>query len=267
MAPPLISTRAHFHRGESTGAANSSEPRVVQLSRAAPGGSALRSASQVSGQTDATLLRRRGKRGVEMLMDNMKTDRNGTTLSRTAAVVARQEGTWCPRRERKLSSTGRRPKFVKTGYGNWIRWNPPLPKFEEKNKSVVPKKRKEEKARKMEKVQVQLKKKVAALEKKNAALQVKLQGALDRQAEIEVQAQKSAQDMEAKTKAMCAVQVECEELKERVQGCASSPSPAVVDKLSARNARFGVMPSCNPDISVHDKVSARAARFGTPRKC
>merc|ERR1719217_1009869 len=81
-----------------------------------------------------------------------------------------EEGRKGSRRVEKMftkctSCGGRRPKYVKTGYGNWIKWRPPKPLNNVKTKPDGAEKRK--KALKAEKAQVQLKRQVKALTAKN----------------------------------------------------------------------------------------------------
>jgi len=78
------------------------------------------------------------------------------------------------KRFEKCTSCGRsKPKYVKTGYGNWIKWKPPKPLNNVKTKCDSAEKRK--KALKAEKAQVQLKRQVKALTAKNKELQARLQ--------------------------------------------------------------------------------------------
>ena len=86
----------------------------------------------------------------------------------------------------RASSPGAPKKWVKTCYGNWIRWSPPTPREVEAPqddvvvvrssqstpaKSTAVRALRVEKTRKAEAAEVQLKRKVKALEKKCAELQ------------------------------------------------------------------------------------------------
>jgi len=165
------SARAQRHRGGSTSAADPTRTQAVRSDVAAPGGTAVRAALRSSGQFDDTLPERRRRGGVE-LVNNMKSTEKGATTT-TGARAGRQGSRQYEKKFVKCTSCGgRRPKYVKTGYGNWIKWSPPKPLNNVKTKCDSAEKRK--KALKTEKAMVQLKKQVKALTAKNAELQARL---------------------------------------------------------------------------------------------
>jgi len=166
------STRAHEHRGGSTSAADSTRTQAVQSGMTAPGGTAAQAALRSSGQTNDALPERRRRGGVE-LMNNMKSTGKGATTTTRSAEEGRQGLRRVEKKFTKCTSCGgRRPKYVKTGYGNWIKWKPPKPLDNVQKKNNSAEKRK--KALKTEKAMVQLKKQVKALTAKNAELQARL---------------------------------------------------------------------------------------------
>ena len=92
----------------------------------------------------------------------------------------------------RASSPGAHKKWVKTCYGNWIRWSPPTPREVEapqddvvvvrssqstSAKSTAVRALRVEMTRKAEAAEVQLKRKVKALEKKCAELQQRVKAA------------------------------------------------------------------------------------------
>merc|ERR1711998_328644 len=91
----------------------------------------------------------------------------------------------CPRfwtKRSRASSPGARSKWIQTAYGNWIRWSPPTPRAVEAPQDSVVVERSSQrklgargervnKALKLEKAQIELKRKVKALEQKCARLQ------------------------------------------------------------------------------------------------
>ena len=101
----------------------------------------------------------------------------------------------CPRfwtKRSRAGSPGAQSKWIQTAYGNWIRWSPPTPRAVEAPqdsvvvvrssqgtaaKSTAVRATRVEKTRQTEAAEVQLKRKVKALEKKCAELQQRVKAA------------------------------------------------------------------------------------------
>lgn len=182
---------AHFTRGGSTRAASRLESVAAQPRVAESGGPADERASGQGGDDRRTSRQATGaavrasrstafreSAGEKRMRENRQQSRSrGPRVSKGSHRRRRESTRW--------SSRQKKAEFVKTAYGNWIRWTPPAPKTEEalpvravaeRSSSGMRVKRaeREEKTRKLEAAHVQLKRKVKALEAKCAGLQAQL---------------------------------------------------------------------------------------------
>jgi len=195
------STLAPGTRGGSTRAANSRRTKTAaQLSAAEPGrpkdgwasGHERGDRAAPLGHVDrggGTTFRPGGGRGVEVLIQHQEQPKfdnwrpHGKHGARGRRGFSTRRGrAGCPDAER------RRGKWVRTGYGNWVRWSPPAPRAVQAPQGSaavagslqgvhVKRAKRTEKALKLEKAHVQLKRKVKALEAKCVELQARAEAA------------------------------------------------------------------------------------------
>lgn len=137
----------------------------MQSMQTAPGGSAAQAAAQTSGQIDFDA-ERGGERGVEW-----RTTRTTSSTRRSTMRVA--ENPRVGHCNKAFRGRARRV-WWRTNYGNWLRWCPPKPKASMMKNTVTKVQRRV--ALKLEKANVQLKKKVKSLEVKCNELKVQVAG-------------------------------------------------------------------------------------------
>ena len=181
---------AHFTRGGSTRAASRLESVAAQPRVAESGGPADERASGQGGD-DRRTSRHATEPAVRASRSTAFRESAGEKRMRENRQQSRSRGPRVSKSHRRRRETTRwssrqkKAEFVKTAYGNWIRWTPPAPKTEEalparavaeRSSSGMRVKRaaREEKTRKLEAAHAQLKRKVKALEAKCVGLQEQL---------------------------------------------------------------------------------------------
>lgn len=178
---------AHTARGGSTRAfqprtdISAAQPRMAE-----PGGLAVGQASGQQVQDGRSASHRRRARGWPRVLQRAQKKGGGNWCKDKAESqqrnIRRSGGAWCSQRR----SPKKRQDFVRNAFGRWIRWSPPAPKTQEKtltggiktNRQREPSRRMQErheqrraKMNKLQAAEVQLKKKVKALDRKVTDLQ------------------------------------------------------------------------------------------------
>ena len=183
---------AHFTRGGSTRAASRLESVAAQPRVAESGGPADERASGQGGD-DRRTSRQAAEPAVRASRSTAFREGAGEEVKKEHRGQSRQrgprrlQGQHCRRREStRWGNRTEKADFVKTAYGNWIRWTPPRPKNAEEALPVravaersssgmrVKRTEREEKTRKLEAAHTQLQRKVKALEAKCVELHTQL---------------------------------------------------------------------------------------------